>query len=439
MANPIAAIKNLRLYVTEQIWTIRIDKLNKRQGLIIKQLRVLSLAIRGFRDDNCLTSATALTFYTLFSIVPVLALVFAIAKGFGLDQDLQVTILNKYPEYKEVLSNAFVYANKMLSTSSGGIIAGFGVILLLWSVLKLLISIENIFNQIWEIKRGRSWVRKLTDYLTIMLVGPVFFMISSGITLTLNSKMGNFNEYLGIAGVFLVKLFAYSLVAGVFTFIYMALPNTKVSFKAAFAAGIIATLLFEVLGWGYVKFQIGASRLSVIYGSFAALPLFLIFIQYTWYLVLFGAQIAYANQNVEHFELADDIKNLSIRYKKKIALMIASLVAKRFHAGSKLMTAHEIASQLDLPIKLARNIINEFVETGIFVEVKTDEDKEVVYQPGVTESKFSVKAVMDALEKKGINSIPISDTKELTNVNKFMEDLDKRFDSEFSNLNVKDL
>lgn len=438
MANPIHTVKHLRHYVTEHIWTIRIDKVSKRQGFIIRQLRVFSLAIRGFRDDNCLTSATALTFYTLFSIVPVLALVFAIAKGFGFYEKMQVIILKDYSEYEEVLTNAFIYANKMLSNAQGGVIAGFGIALLLWSVLKLLMSIENIFNQVWEIKRGRSWIRKLTDYLTIMLIGPILFMISGGLTLALTSKMGNFGDFTFI-GTFFLKLFAYSLVAGVFSFIYMALPNTKVNFKSAFAAGIVATVLFELLGWGYIKFQIGASRLSAIYGGFAALPLFLIFIQYTWYIVLFGVQFAYASQNVEHFELADDIKNLSNRYKKTISLMIANLVAKHFYAGEPSLGAVEIATKLDLPVKLARHIINEFVETGIFVEVKTETDKEIIYQPGVTESRFDVKFVLNALDKKGVNSIPITETAELASVTKFMHELDKNFDSEFSNLKLKDL
>lgn len=438
MLNPIHAFKKVRSYITEQIWSVRLDKLDSRQAMLVKQLRVITLAIRGFKDNNCLTSATALTFYTLFSIVPILALVFAIAKGFGYDQTMQIMILKKYSTYESVLTNAFVYANQMLSTAKGGVIAGFGVVLLLWSVMKLLISIEDIFNQIWEIKRGRSWVRKITDYLTIMLVGPILFMVSGGLTLAVQTKMGHFFE-MSVISVFFVNLLAYLLVAGVFTFIYMALPNTKVTLKAAFSAAIIATVLFELLGWGYVKFQVGSSRVSAIYGTFAALPLFLIWVQYTWYIVLFGAQIAYANQNADKFELAEDIKNLSVRYKRVISLMITNLIAKRFFVGEKALTAVEIATYLDLPTKLAKNMLNEFVECGVLVEVKTDEDKEIVYQPGVTESRFDVKFLFDALDKKGVNEIPINNSEDLKNTQKIMEKLDGLMNSELGHLKLKDI
>ncbi len=438
MANLITLIKSSRLFISEKLWRIRLDKVDKRQGFLIRQLRIFSLAVQGFNQDKCLTKATALTFYTLFSIVPILALGFAIAKGFGLEKDLQVQILKENPEYSEVLTNAFVYANSMLSNAKGGIIAGFGIVLLLWSVLKLLVNMEADFNEIWEIKKGRTWVRKITDYLTVMLISPLFLIISGGLIVAIQTKIGNI-AVLGFVGTIFIKLLAYSLITGVFTFLYIVLPNTKVTFKSAFVAAIIATILFELLGWAYVKFQIGASSLSAIYGGFAALPLFLIWVQYSWYVVLFGAEIAFANQNVDHYELENEITKLSVRYKKVIALMIGNLVAKGFYNGEKPLTAIEIALKLDLPVRLARNIINEFVSAGIFIEMRTDKDKEIVYQPGITESKLTVKQVIEALEKNGVNTLPINDTNELIHINQLMKDLDKSMDNELGNTFIKDI
>jgi len=419
------------------IWKVRLNKVNKRQGILIKQLRIISLAGKKFKEDNCFTTATALTFYTLFSIVPILALVFAIAKGFGYEKDLQDELLNNYGQYREVLSNSFVYANSLLSTTQGGVIAGIGIVLLLWSVMKLLISIETIFNQIWEVKMGRSWVRKVTDYLTIMLVGPLLLIVSGGITVAVQNEVGNLH-LLGIGTVF-IKLLAYALIAAVFIFLYIVLPNTKVRFKAALPAAIIATVLFELLGWAYIRFQIGANRLNAIYGGFAALPLFLIWVQYSWYIVLFGADLAYATQHVDHYELEDDIRNLSTRYKKVISLMIANLVSRRFFNGDKSLTVMEISEKLDLPSRLSENIINEFVDIGIFVEVRTDDEKEIVYQPGVTESKFTVQYLVDAIERKGVNSLPINDTLELIHINKLMQEMDRSMDTNLGHLYIKDI
>lgn len=438
MANVITVVKKAWEFVSERIWHIRLDKVNKRQGFLLKQLRIFALAIKGFNEDKCLTKASALTFYTLFSIVPVLALVFAIAKGFGFDKNLQAQMTNSYSEYSEILNKAFIYADSLLATTKGGIIAGFGIVLLLWSVMKLLVSIEANFNEIWEIKRGRTWLRKVTDYLTIMLVSPLFLIVSGSLTVAIQTKIGNFH-HLGFLNVILVKTVAYALIIGVFVFLYMVLPNTKVSFKAAFNAAVVSTILFEILQWAYIKFQIGANSLNAIYGGFAALPLFLIWIQYSWYVVLFGAELAFANQNVDHYELEHEIQNLSLRYKKVISLMIANLVTKRFYEGQPPLTTFEIAAKLDLPIRLARIVINDFVESGIFVEIKTENAKEVVYQPGISDSKLSVKYVFDAMEKKGVNDMPISDTNELIHIRKLMEELDKTMDSSFGSILVKDV
>ena len=438
MANLATVVKKTWYFVSVKLWHIRLDKIDKTQGFFLRQLRIFSLAINGFNEDKCLTKATALTFYTLFSIVPILALAFAISKGFGLEKNLQEMISGNYPEYKEVLDQAFVSAGKLLSTAKGGVIAGFGIVLLLWSVLKLLVSIEDNFNEIWEIKKGRTWVRKLTDYLTVMLIGPVFLIVAGGLTVAIQTKVGSI-EILGFASTILIKLLAYSLIVAVFMFLYLILPNTKVNFRSAVVAAIIATILFELLQWAYVKFQIGANQLNAIYGGFAALPLFLIWLQYSWYIVLFGAEIAFANQNVDHYELDNEIKKLSIRYKKVIALMIANIVAKGFYDGEKAMTSVQIAEKLDLPVRLARTIINEFVESGIFIEMKTDNEKEIVYQPGVTESKFTVKFLLETLDKKGINALPMSDTTELININKLMQQLDQSLEVEMGNVFIKDI
>ncbi len=438
MSKMLNVLQNSWHFVSKKIWHIRLDKVDKKQAPLIRQLRILSLAVRGFHEDNCLTKATALTFYTLFSIVPVLALGFAISTGFGYEKDLQELLSKNYPEYKDLLDNAFVSADSLLARTQGGLIAGVGTVLLLWSVLKLLVSIEASFNDIWEIKKGRSWVRKVTDYLTVMMIGPIFLIVAGGLTVAIQTKIGSIH-LLGVVGTFLVKLLAYALVASLFTFIYIVLPNTRVSFKSAASAAVVTTVLFELLQWAYLKFQIGASQMNAIYGGFAALPLFFIWVQYSWYVVLFGAEIAFAGQNVDNYELENEISTLSVRYKKVISLMIANLVAREFYKGERALTAVQIAHQLDLPAKLARNILNDFTAAGILVEVRPEPNKDVVYQPGVTESRFTVKYLMDAMEKHGVNSLPINDTMELIHINELMREMDKSLDNDLGNTLVRDI
>jgi membrane protein len=442
MANVITLFKRITHFLNYKLWHVRLDKLNKKHSFLFKQLRIFTLAIKGFNEDNCMLKATALTYYTLFSIVPVIALAFAIAKGFGYQETLQQQILNDFSGQKDVLTQVFVYADKMLDNTKGGVIAGVGIVLLLWTVIKLLSSIENSFNEIWEIKKDRTWIRKITDYLSIMLTAPIFIILSGAITVGIKTGMDHvFSSISALSPLefVLLKTLAFALIWGMFIFLYMVLPNTKVNFKAAALGGIFATVLFELLEWAYVSSQIGVGSYNKIYGSFAALPLFLIWVQYSWFVVLFGAELAFANQNVDHYELENDITNISDRYKRVIALMIANCVVKNFNEGSPALTAMQISKKLDLPVRLTRLIIFEFTETGVFNEVRMPVDKEIGYQPGITDSKLTVKFIIDKLDEKGVNYLPIENGIELKNINRLMDDMNDVLNTSKGNILVKDL
>lgn len=438
-------IKKVIHFLNNNLWHVRLNKLDKKKGFLVRQLRVMALAIKGFNEDKCLTKASALTFYMLFSIVPILALFFAIAKGFGLQQKLQANLLEEFSQYRDILTQAFDYANKMLETTQGGVIAGVGVLLLLYAVLKLLGSIEDSFNEIWQIKKGRTFIRRVTDYLAIMLFAPIFIVASGAISVFVKAQVGGAvqgMEWLGhidFIGIFLFKVLSIVLMGGLFTFIYIVLPNTKVQFKSALLAGIISAIAFDLLEWTYINFQVGVVRFNAIYGSFAALPLFLIWIQYSWYIVLFGAELAFAYQNVDHYELESEIQNISPRYRRVMALLVANMVVKNFIEGKKPMNAMQIAEKLDLPVRLARDIISDFTETHILNEVKTGDEKDVAYQPGISEEKLTVKYILDKMDTMGVNEIPISSTKELKAIHKLMDDFDDVLNTHKGNVLVKDV
>lgn len=442
MKKIISFIKLIVDFFTDKLWKLRIDKLNTRQGFLLKQLRILILSVQRFTEDKCVNKATALTYYTLFSIVPVIALAFAIAKGFDFQKKLQSDLLLKFHEQQEILTQAFTYADKLLNTTKGGIIAGVGIILLLWSVMKLLGNIEDSFNDIWKIKRSRSFVRKITDYLSIMLIAPLLMLISGGLSVIINNKLDEVISQLSFLSPlsFLMQIISYLFLWSVFLFIYIVLPNTKVTFKAAAPAALVATILFKLLQWAYVTFQVYTVQYNAIYGSFAALPLFLIWMQYSWFIVLYGAELAFANQNVEHFELENEISNISDRYKRVIALMIANVVVKNFNEGKEAMNVLQIAQRLDLPVRLARTIVMEFVETGVFNEVRSlNVENDICYQPGITDNKLTVKFIIDKLDERGVNYLPIDNTNELDNINRLMKDMDEVLNTTKGNMLVKDI
>jgi len=442
MASLIKAFKSLVDFFSFKLWRLRISKLNKKQSFLLRHLRVFSLAIKGFTEDNCLVKSTALTYYTLFSIVPIIALAFAIAKGFGYQEVLEQQLLNNFSDQKNVVIQAFDYANKMLENTKGGLIAGVGIVLLLWSVMKLLGSVETSFNDIWKIKKDRTWVRKLTDYLSIMLIAPIFLILSGGVTIFIKTGLdtvANNFSVISPLNAFFLQLFAFSLVWAMFVFLYIALPNTKVNFKDALKGAFVAAFLFELLEWVYVTSQIGVGSYNKIYGGFAALPLFLIWIQYSWFVVLFGSELTYAWQNVDQYELESEISNISDRYKRAIALMIASHVVKNFNEGKPAQTLSEISSKLDLPNRLSKLIITEFIETNIFNELKSDNEKETTYQPAISDSKLTVKFIVNKLDQKGVNELPIENTADLMLIHKLMIELDEVLNTTQGNMLVKDL
>jgi membrane protein len=437
-------IQKLVNFITTKIWKIRLNKLDKKQGFLIRQLRIITLSIKGFNDDKCTVKASALTYYMLFAIVPLLALLFAISKGFGLQQKLEVYLLHRFSQYTGILTQAFEYADKMLQTTQGGILAVVGILLLIYTVLSLLSSIENSFNEIWEIKKGRIFIRRITDYIAISIFAPILMFVSSGVSIFLSTELGSLQSFawlghFGIVFKILLKTTSLLLLSGMFTFIYVVLPNTRVKFKSAMMAGIVAAVAFDVLQWAYIAFQVGAVKYDAVYGSFAALPLFLIWMQYSWYIVLFGAELSFANQNVDHYELESEIKNISTRYKRVISLLLANLVVHNFIAGKPALTAEQIAERLDVPIRLARIIISDFTETEILSEVKTEKEKEIAYQPALPENKLSVKYILDKLDTNGVNELPIQSTTELQNIHQLMNEFDEVLNENKGNVLIRDI
>ncbi len=407
----------------------------------IKQLRIFLLAFRGFAEDKVQLRASALTFYTLLSIVPVLAMVFGIAKGFGFEENLKTILEENLSEHKEILTETINFAERMLKNIKGGFIAGTGLIVLVWSVMKVLGNIENAFNNIWQIKKSRGISRKFSDYLSLVVVAPILVFISSGFAISQENSImeGTILGYLGPLLKMIVWVLSFSLIWFVFTLLYIIMPNTKVNFKAAFPGGVIAGSMFQLLQWAYVSFQSLLSGYGTIYGSFAALPLFLMWMQFSWLIVLFGAEIAFAYQNVENYEFETDTMNISNHYKRILSLFIARLIIKNFMGGIPAMTANEISHKLDIPVRIVRDIIYELYEAKILSETVTENVKEIAYQPAQDTDRLSLSYVIKSLDNRGIESFPLDHTAELKNIFDIMNSFSEELEKSPKNVLLKDL
>ncbi len=426
-------------YLTEDIWRIQKFELTKPHVVLINIIRIIFLSVKGFILDKCSQKASALTYYSLLSVVPILALVFGIAKGFGVDGVIQKQLVNSFAGQEEVLKYILNFSKSYLSKSTGGMFIGFGLLLLFWSVMRVMVNIEESFNDIWEVKRSRSFVRKFSDYIAILFLVILFLLSSGSMVMYVTAKLFDY-ETLWFMRTFLSMLLPYLLVSFMFILLIIIMPNTKVNFTSALIGGLISGLLFQLSQYYFINFMFGVSRYNAVYGSFAALPLFMIWMQVSWLIILFGAELAFSIQNVKSFEFEVETKNVSIEYKRVVAIVISYCIVKRFEKGLPAQSAYQISINQKLPIRLVNEIIFELVHSGVIVELN-DYDKKgnVAFQPAMDINKIKVSHIIDKIEKRGSKNIHIEETKELSHIREIVENLKQSRDKSDYNTLVKDI
>jgi membrane protein len=406
-------------FLKTDIWRLQASKLHPRRSFWITQLRTFLLAIRRFVENKCDLRASALTFYSLLSIVPVVAMAFAMAKGFGFEKILGEQLMAKLEGQEEVAESIIGFAQSMLETTKGGAIAGVGIVVLFWTVIKLLGNIESSFNDIWGVKTPRTMGRKFADYLSVMMICPILMITASSVTVLVTTRVAVMVERLSFLGyladviILCLKILPYGVLWLVFTFMYVFMPNTKVAFKSALWGGILAGTIYQLVQLAYISFQIGVAKYGAIYGSFAALPLFLVWLQLSWLIVLFGAEVSFAHQNVATYEFEEDCLRVSHIFKRMTALMITFLCVNKFLNLETPLTAADIAHELEVPIRLVRSVLFELTEAKVLTEVYSDNHEDVAYQPGCDISRLTVASVIARLDQHGIDTVPIAESPNL--------------------------
>jgi membrane protein len=430
------------------IWEIRLKNLPPIKAIGVRYLRVILLASRGFLNDHCQKTASVLTYYSLLNVVPVVAVAFAIAKGFGLHKLIENQILqmaNKANWQADITNQIISFSHKLLDQARGGLIAGVGVALLLWTVISILGKIEESINDIWEVKKSRTLVRKFSDYIAIMVVAPVLLIISSSATVLVASQVKVIVNKIALLGVFskviflLLNLLPYASIWILLTTLYLVMPNTKIPIRSAILGGITAGTITQIVQWVYIKFQIGAASYGAIYGSFAALPLFLGMLQMSWMIVLFGAEMAYANEHYETFGFHPDYLRMSVSSKKVLMLRIFHLLTKKFSLGEKPLSANQIAHTLEIPVRLVRQLLHELSEVGLVVETAKGIKSEIAFQPGRTIENITVQLALDEYERYGDTKIPEDRSEEALKISKYLQDFSEIIENSPSNVKLKEI
>jgi membrane protein len=377
----------------------------------------------------------------------VIAIALAIAKGFELDQKLLsiITSTNEFESYQEVLEPLLAKAQQTVQNTSGEYIAGIGVIILFWSVVSLLGQIENSFNHIWQISSSRPWYRKFTDYLTIMLITPVFLILSSSITVFITTDLADYMSEAPILSsmkwiiTLLIRFAPYLLTWIVLTLLFIVMPNTRVKFGPALVSAVIAGTILKVLQWLYLDLQFGITKLNAIYGGLAAVPLFIIFLQTCWVIILLGAELSFANQNISRYEFESEALNISHFTKKALVLMVMHMIIRKFYTGDRPVSAETIGKLLKIPLRLANDILNDLGNAGLVSVIHENEQKERLYQPALDINQLTVAYVLSRLDRKGLDSRMIIRNKEYDKVVLMLEKFDRMIAKSGSNILIKEL
>ena len=367
-------------------------------------MKILFLAIRFFTPKRVLNQASALTYSTLLAIVPIMAVVFAIARGFGYNKYIEVWFrdaLGSQPQAAEVIIG---FVNSYLVHTKSGIFLGVGLVFMLYTVLMLVSNVETTFNEIWQVKKQRSIFRTFTDYLAMFFMFPILIVLSSGLSIymvTLTSSLSDF-MLLGPVLRFFIKVSPYLLMTALFIALYVFMPNTHVRMKNAIVPGILSGIAMQWLQFFYINSQIWMTSYNAIYGSFAALPLFMLWIQISWTICLFGAELSYISQNLDYYDYDTKTSDISHRYRLMLSIMLMAHICKRFDEGKKPYTIEELREKTDIPIRIVNDLTFKLVEASMIIEISSDETGEQSrYIPAENLSNLSVGTLVDRIEAQG--------------------------------------
>jgi len=370
-------------FFTEGIWEVDLSSLSTVRRIGINAVRVIHLVFKGFQDNDCPLHAASLTYSTLMSIVPVMALALSVLRGLGAGDWVElrsVELMETLPDQLQAfMMNVMIYVKHTNFTTLGGI----GLVLLIWMVVEVLGRVEMSFNKVWGVTESRPILRKFSDYLSILIVVPILVIAATTINATLNSYalVHLFQEYLGSARFVyskLVKCMPFVATWLAFVFLYKFMPNTKVHTLPAVVSGIIGGSIWIIWQWMYIKFQIGVNQYNAIYATFASVPIFLFWLYISWQVVLLGAEIGFALQNFATYRMEQRAHGASAHSKIMLALSIISHVAQSMMINVPHFEVETYAKTHRVPVRLINEVLDELAKAKLIARVAEADSRYVL-------------------------------------------------------------
>ena len=391
-------IKTLISFFKTDIWHIRKGDIAAPLFYLINILRAILLTARSFVDARITRTACALSFSTMLAIVPVVAVVFAVARGFGFSKHIEIwfrDLLVSQPQVAEVIIG---FVNSYLVNVKSGIILGIGLLVMLFTVVMLIINVETAFNDIWKVKSSRSIISTIIDYVAFFFLLPIVLIVTSGFSLYVSTVTKEMGEFMAPLVRLLLSLSPYVVMSLIFMGIYILLPNTKVKISCAVWPGILAGIAMQILQLLYIHSQIWVTSYNAIYGSFAALPLFMLWLQVSWIICLVGVYLCYTNQNMEQLALVSYNQRIGQKYQMMVSAMLLSRICKSFANGEKACTPLSLKESdplvANIPTHIILDMLQNMTEAG-------SRDSTPAYMPAEDISNITVGVMVDRLETVG--------------------------------------
>jgi len=422
------------------IWGEDLSALPWWKAWLIKSVRICYVAVRDVVDGELTLQAMSLVYTTLLALVPLLAVSFSVLKGFGVHNQIEPLLLNFLSPMGE---RGIEISSKIIGFVDNvkvGVLGSLGLALLIYTVISLIQKIESAFNYSWRVKRSRPFTQRFSDYLSIILVGPVLIFTALGITATLTNtamvqKLAAVEPFQSVLQT-VSHLLPYLLIITAFTFFYIFVPNKKVKLTSALTGGTAAGILWEVTGWAFASFVAESTKYTAIYSGFAILIMFMLWVYLSWLILLVGANIAYYHQHPESLTPERRSLRLSNRLKEKLSLLVMFMVGQNHYRNRPEWTLDNLAQQLHVPTDVIEPIIESLENKRILASTATDPP---TYLPGRPLDTMEINDVLHAV--RTANEVHNSNLNELPAefvVDQVINDLDQVIAKQLQGLTIKE-
>lgn len=417
-------MKQLWRFFSERLWQLEPGRMPRPQAVGVYLAQILGTAARGFVRDRCILQASALTYSTLLAIVPLLALMFSVLKGLGVQKTLEPLIIKNLAVGSEEAVQAIITYIDNTQVSQLGTV---GLLALLLTVLMLLSNIEKAFNSIWGVAETRTFSRRFADYFSVVTLGPIIMLAAISMTSSLQSHtlVTTLKEisYLGPMIVALFKMVPFIGMWVVFVALYLFMPNTSVRLFPAIMGGVFGGTLWQLAQFFYVNSQVGVSRYNAIYGTMAALPIFMIWIYVSWIIVLLGVELTYAVQH--RVGAVADLSSSSqeapaYEVWERLAITLMLLLTEAFRRGES-WRLEDLRNELRLPVRLLRDLVQHLQGLGLVHMVTHSQEQ--CYQPAIDPAMVTMESLFQRLRQAGQWPATLAQTPEIEAVTQLQQQL----------------